>query len=189
MIAPLTPASPIGAVYSSSRYARRVSCASSSAGLSVARAAVGIWWQANGNVTDDFRGDIDEVLLFAQALSPAQISQLYQNQLAGDDPAVAGHVHAVPSGLVYGPCQREVPKSSRFRVDAGGAEHPRRVADRRARCEDADHGAPPADPHQWPARPMGPARPRGLARRRPHHRRRRAEDRRALWLRASKVLA
>lgn len=33
MIAPLTPASPMGAVYSSSRYARRVSCASSSAGL------------------------------------------------------------------------------------------------------------------------------------------------------------
>lgn len=56
---------------------------SSSAGLSVARAAVGAWWQANGNLTDDFRGDIDEVLLFNQVLSQVQISQMYLNQSAG----------------------------------------------------------------------------------------------------------
>ncbi|WP_445768871.1 DUF6701 domain-containing protein [Rheinheimera sp.] len=64
---------------------QQVNCKTvSAASLNVSRAAVGTWWQRNGAFDDDFRGDIDEVLLFAQALSPAQISQLYQNQLAGN---------------------------------------------------------------------------------------------------------
>lgn len=57
---------------------------SSSASLNVVRAAAGIWWRANGSLTDDFRGDIDEVLVFNQALSPTQVSQLYLNQQAGN---------------------------------------------------------------------------------------------------------
>lgn len=64
---------------------QRISCQTvSNASLSVNRAAVGIWWQRNGAFDDDFRGDIDEVLLFQQALTPAQVSAMYQNQLAGN---------------------------------------------------------------------------------------------------------
>ena len=65
---------------------QQVNCKTvSAASLNTTRAAVGTWWQRNGAFDDDFRGDIDEVLLFAQALSGAQISQLYQNQLAGNN--------------------------------------------------------------------------------------------------------
>ena len=61
-----------------------VQCVSASAtSLSVARAAIGIWWRANGTTSDDFRGDIDEVLLFNQALTTTQIQQMYSNQQAG----------------------------------------------------------------------------------------------------------
>ncbi|MBU1553295.1 MAG: hypothetical protein KKE08_07385 [Gammaproteobacteria bacterium] len=61
-----------------------VRCVSaSSENLSVQRAAVGVWWRANGTRQDDFRGDIDEVLLFNQSLSQTQINQMYQNQSAG----------------------------------------------------------------------------------------------------------
>jgi hypothetical protein len=56
----------------------------SSASLSVTRSAIGIWWRANGTVDDDFRGDIDEVLLFNQALSNTQVRQMYLNQQAGN---------------------------------------------------------------------------------------------------------
>ena len=64
---------------------QRISCQTvSNASLNVNRAAVGIWWQRNGAFDDDFRGDIDEVLLFQQALTPAQVSAMYQNQLAGN---------------------------------------------------------------------------------------------------------
>ena len=56
----------------------------STANLSVQRSAVGIWWRANGTRQDDFRGDIDEVLLFNQTLSQLQINQMYQNQQAGN---------------------------------------------------------------------------------------------------------
>lgn len=51
--------------------------------LNVVRAAIGIWWRANGSLADDFRGDIDEVLLFNQALSGSQVQQLYLLQKAG----------------------------------------------------------------------------------------------------------
>ena len=62
-----------------------VRCVSaSSENLSVQRAAVGVWWRANGTRQDDFRGDIDEVLLFNQSLSQTQINQMYQNQAAGN---------------------------------------------------------------------------------------------------------
>ncbi|MDP5188491.1 DUF6701 domain-containing protein [Rheinheimera baltica] len=62
-----------------------VRCVTASAtNLNVTRSAIGIWWQANGNTADDFRGDIDEVLIFNQALSDVQIQQMYQNQLAGN---------------------------------------------------------------------------------------------------------
>ena len=64
---------------------QRISCQTvSNASLNVNRDTVGIWWQRNGAFDDDFRGDIDEVLLFQQALTPAQVSAMYQNQLAGN---------------------------------------------------------------------------------------------------------
>ncbi|MBZ9613831.1 DUF6701 domain-containing protein [Rheinheimera maricola] len=62
-----------------------VNCvAASTTNLSVARAAIGIWWRANGSLADSFHGDIDEVLWFDQALTAAQVNLLYQNQLAGN---------------------------------------------------------------------------------------------------------
>lgn len=65
---------------------RLVRCrTASNTSLNVVRAAVAAWWRANGSLSDDFRGDIDEVLLFNQALSSAQIGQIYQNQLAGNN--------------------------------------------------------------------------------------------------------
>lgn len=69
-------------LYLNDNLVRCVSASSSS--LSVARAAIGIWWRANGSVADDFRGDIDEVLWFDEALSAAQVALLYQNQQAGN---------------------------------------------------------------------------------------------------------
>ena len=61
-----------------------VRCVSaSSSALSVARAAIGTWWLIDGSTTDDFRGDIDEVLLFNQPLTLAQIQQMYSYQNTG----------------------------------------------------------------------------------------------------------
>lgn len=65
---------------------RLVRCrTASNTSLSVLRAAIAAWWRANGSISDDFRGDIDEVLLFNQALSAGQVGQIYQNQLAGNN--------------------------------------------------------------------------------------------------------
>ncbi|MEO3877388.1 DUF6701 domain-containing protein [Rheinheimera fenheensis] len=65
---------------------RLVRCrTASNTSLNVVRVAVAAWWRANGSLSDDFRGDIDEVLLFSQALSAGQVGQIYQNQLAGNN--------------------------------------------------------------------------------------------------------
>ena len=56
----------------------------STSSLSVMRSAIGAWWRASGFLTDDFRGDIDEVLLFNQVLSSTQVRQMYLNQQAGN---------------------------------------------------------------------------------------------------------
>ncbi|SEB00556.1 DUF6701 domain-containing protein [Alkalimonas amylolytica] len=55
----------------------------SAAALSVTRAALGVWWQANGTMSDPFRGDLDEVLFFSSALSVSQIQTIYNNQNDG----------------------------------------------------------------------------------------------------------
>ena len=61
-----------------------VRCVSaSSSAFSVARAAIGTWWLADGSTADDFRGDIDEVLIFNQPLTLTQIQQMYNYQNAG----------------------------------------------------------------------------------------------------------
>ncbi|MCC5826038.1 DUF6701 domain-containing protein [Alkalimonas sp.] len=55
----------------------------SAAALSVTRAALGVWWQANGTMSDPFLGDLDEVLFFSSALSARQIQTIYNNQNDG----------------------------------------------------------------------------------------------------------
>ena len=55
----------------------------SAAALSVVRAALGVWWRANGAMEDEFLGDMDEVLFFPTALSAGQIQTIYNNQDEG----------------------------------------------------------------------------------------------------------
>ena len=55
----------------------------SSAALDVTRAALGVWWRANGSMADQFVGDMDEVLFFDGALTASQIQTIYNNQNDG----------------------------------------------------------------------------------------------------------
>lgn len=64
--------------------ANLVQCRTASAGtLNVSRAALGVWWRADGSMADQFLSDLDEVLFFTTALSAAQIQTIYNNQNEG----------------------------------------------------------------------------------------------------------
>lgn len=55
----------------------------SAASLNVTRAALGVWWRANGSMADQFLGDMDEALFFGGALTASQIQTIYNNQNDG----------------------------------------------------------------------------------------------------------
>ncbi|MDP4537757.1 LamG-like jellyroll fold domain-containing protein [Alkalimonas collagenimarina] len=55
----------------------------SAASLNVTRAALGVWWRANGSMADQFLGDMDEALFFNGALTANQIQTIYNNQNDG----------------------------------------------------------------------------------------------------------